>query len=325
MTNRGALNNRTMNINNVRNDVKEKSILCVFCGGNHLSCRCKNVTDVNTRYSIVRRDNLCFICLKRSHQSKFCRLDYNCIKCGRKHNIALCNKNVSEGSQRNEEPNERTVVNNVAHTEVVDTVNQPDADVNNFHGDILLSTTINTVNSRTNESNENSEILLQCALARVGCPGEDKFSTACALFDGCSQRTYVTNELQSKLRLSTVRTERLILRTFASPEGRVQDLKVVQLCVEGKTGAKVYIEALCVPYICSNLKIPTINWVKKEYDFLRDIELADPPSVNHKVQLLIGLDYYFNFITGKTRRGPPGGPVVYWVGWFVALCEILNV
>ena len=75
--NKGYLNNKT------------KVVRCVFCNEKHLSSRCRNVTDINVRYNIVKRDNCCFVCFKTGHRSKDCRLNYSCLKCNKKHSIAL--------------------------------------------------------------------------------------------------------------------------------------------------------------------------------------------------------------------------------------------
>ena len=67
-----------------------ESFRCVFCNEKHLSSRCRNVTDIAVRYNMVRRDNRCSVCLKKNYRSRECRLNYTCIKCNKKHNIALC-------------------------------------------------------------------------------------------------------------------------------------------------------------------------------------------------------------------------------------------
>ena len=161
--------------------------------------------------------------------------------------------------------------------------------------------------------------MLQCALVNVCNPIDTKFNRTCVLFDSCSQRTYITTELQNRLQLTYLRTERLILKTFSSADGRLQDLNVYQLCVKGRNGVKVYVEALCVPYICSSLCPPSIVWIKNRYVYLRDLELAEPPTIRHTVDILVGLDYLYSFCSGRHRHGPSGSPVAVEsiLGWLV--------
>lgn len=311
---RGAHNSHNFNNSNARVTV------CVFCKGSHLASRCNVVTDINVRFDIVKKEQLCFVCLKAGHNSRVCRLNYSCIKCQRRHNIALCGHNNDD--QRKNINDVRQVQNNIAQT----TTNQLDNDeivIRHGDGDAIvhvpeqIQPTPTTI--AVGRTNENNEILLQSALAIVSSPEENTSDETCLLFDSCSHRTYVTFDLKRRLCLPTVRSEKLILNTFSSKQGCLKVLDVVQLCVKGRNGINVYAEALCVPYICSNLKVPSIDGLKGEYGFLRDLELAFPPSVEDKVEVLVGLDYYFSFISGKTRRGPPGGPVAVdsILGWLV--------
>ena len=50
----------------------------------------------------------------------------------------------------------------------------------------------------------------------------------------------------------------ILLKCFASDEGVLKELDVVQICVKGKLKTRnTYIEALCIPFICS--PIPNQN------------------------------------------------------------------
>ena len=123
---------------------------------------------------------------------------------------------------------------------------------------------------------------------------------------------YVTDSLRERLNLKIIRTESLIIKRFASDEGLVKNLDVVQICIKGKTcKINIYIEALCIPHICSPLKNPIFEFVKEKYGYLKGLELAEyfpAEDVNH-IEMLIGLDYYYSIVTGKTVRGPPNSPV----------------
>ena len=99
------------------NGIENREIKCVFCKGKHISSRCRIITDVNTRFNIVRR---CFVCLKKNHRAQECRLKYTCIKCNKKHNISLCQHNDVITSIGNGEKNLPTVNetrNNTIHFE----------------------------------------------------------------------------------------------------------------------------------------------------------------------------------------------------------------
>ena len=72
------------------------------------------------------------------------------------------------------------------------------------------------------------------------------------LFDGDAQRTYITKELKKKLNLLPFKHEKIAIRVFGSTKSKVQNIEVVKFIVIG-TRKIVYVEALVIPTICSNL------------------------------------------------------------------------
>ena len=73
--------------------------------------------------------------------------------------------------------------------------------------------------------------------------------------------------------------------------------------MKGKHGDNIYIEALCV---CSKIRMPSLSWIRTRPLHLREIELTSPPA-NNEVDILIGLDFHFLIIAGRTLLGDPGG------------------
>ena len=127
-------------------------------------------------------------------------------------------------------------------------------------------------------------------------------------FDSCSQRTYYcTDDFKSKLNLERVRTEVILLKRFASDEGVLIELDVVQICVKGKLKTiNTYIEALCIPFICSPIPNQNIDFSENSTKHPLHLQLANTYDNNNKpVDILVGLDYFYNFITGKTIKGAP--------------------
>ena len=106
---------------------------------------------------------------------------------------------------------------------------------------------------------------------------------------------------------------------FAGTEGTLKCLDVVQLCIMGMKDISVYIEALCIPRICSPVKVPTNECIQRNFKHLSKLQLAIPPSVKDEVDILIGLDYYFSLMTGGTICGVPGNPIALesCLGWII--------
>ena len=190
-------------------------IKCVYCKKNHLSHKCLIVTDVKARQAILRREKRCFICTKTNHVAKICRSNYTCMKCKQRHHISICGVNVA----------------------LTEKVTPEIADV---------------ITHQVHHPGESRNIILQSINGVVSNPEDvSKQTVTRILFDGCSQRTYVTEALKTALKLPSIRQESVIIQRFASDKGLAKNLDVTQLCIPEKDGKfSIYIEALCIPYIC---------------------------------------------------------------------------
>ena len=80
---------------------------------------------------------------------------------------------------------------------------------------------------------------------------------------------------------------------------------VTAAAVRLKTNARELLEisALSYPVICSPLP-GKVN--VKEYSHLHGLQLADSSIENQPIDVLIGSDYYWEFIEGETIRGHAG-------------------
>ena len=92
-----------------------------------------------------------------------------------------------------------------------------------------------------------------------------------------------------------------------SDEGVLKELDVVEICVKGKLKTiSSYIEALCIPFICSTIPNKNIDFSENSTKHLLCLQLADTyDNSNKHVDILVGLDYFYNFITGKIIKGVP--------------------
>ena len=129
------------------------------------------------------------------------------------------------------------------------------------------------------------------------------------LFDSGSQRFYISETVWNKLKLKTVRTERVIINTFGQTGGsEVRKLDVVQFNVKHRTDSLfTTIDALCVPTVCSPLTNQYISSVH-DLDEFRGLGFADYEgnTTNLAIGVLVGIDFYHNLITGITLRSKAG-------------------
>ena len=133
------------------------------------------------------------------------------------------------------------------------------------------------------------------------------------IFDSGSLRSYITDDLHKRLKLPVIW---LVIKTFGNVDSKFYDADIVP--VQFIIGQKVIvIECLCSPFICSDLTNQSTNFVSKNYPHLKNLFLADAsPDGNKKIEVLIGADNYYRFISRNVIQGwgeaGQGGGVVPW-------------
>lgn len=86
--------------------------------------------------------------------------------------------------------------------------------------------------------------------------------------------------------------------------------------------AAMYVDAYAVLSICAPLSQQKIELAKASYKHFHFLELADTSSgeVGMPIDILIGSDFYWQFMTGETRFGMYRGPVAIntHLGWVLS-------
>ena len=82
----------------------------------------------------------------------------------------------------------------------------------------------------------------------------------------------------------------------------------VQLCVHGVNGLNLYLTVNTVPVICAPLQNQCIELPRDNIPHLQGLELVDNSSGHSELEidLLVGADFYWIFITGRIIRGELG-------------------
>ena len=113
------------------------------------------------------------------------------------------------------------------------------------------------------------------------------------LFDSSAQRTYITKELKKNLNLTPFKQEKISIKVFGSTESKFQNTDALKFIVIDAR-KNVYLEALVIPTICSNLHNQYSNRaISNNYSHLKNLKLAQESNKTCvKVDTLIGLDYY---------------------------------
>jgi len=178
------------------------------------------------------------------------------------------------------------------------------------------------VTHHTNFVSSSNGVLLQTASAVISDTSGVRKKYTRILFDSGSQRSYISQDLCKSLKLKPLRSEKIIIKTFGDDNSKVQNLDVYQLKVRHiNRNEFCFIEAYCVPKVCSPLSRQDIEFVNKSYPHVRGLMLADSNVNCHdlEVNLLIGVDFYHSFFTGKVRKTSEG-PVASetCLGWVLS-------
>ena len=166
-------------------------------------------------------------------------------------------------------------------------------------------------------------ILLQVATATLHNPSKPHLLMEVpVIFDTGSQQSYLCQTVVDHLKLQSKGKKHLNIMTFGSTAGLTQCCELVKVGI-GK--GDVFIKELMllsVPNICEPLRSPRIQFKIERYPHLQELRLASPCSTNSseiRPLLLIGLDYYWDFVSRETIRSPDG-PVATStsLGWILS-------
>ena len=276
----------------------EKSLSCTYCRQKHPSARCTTITDTRARTNLLKQQGH-FICLRRSHLARNCPSNSTCHNCSGKDHVLICE--FAKSTTAHQEGGSATSADRSDRREDQD------------------RTSLTTVYVDSNTS-----VLLQTAVGEVSSVNQPHIGlTMRILFDSRSQRSYITERARNKLSLFTMRTEKLLIKTFGCKNEQLKECGLVQFYVKGLGvgSSTVQMTAHVVPLICSPLKDQAVQVAQESYEHLVDLELADRPTIgcSSEVDILIGNDIYWCFFTGDLEQGE-FGPVAMktTLGWVLS-------
>ncbi|XP_060570545.1 uncharacterized protein LOC132728870 [Ruditapes philippinarum] len=266
--------------NERKKDVNFRKIfkkVCPFCNDEHSPNECRKVTSYESRIDIVKREHLCFNCL-RKHQVSACRSTNRCRHCQRKHHSSICDKSAK---QSNSKLNPNAASFTIPATSGVS--NQPEAA-------ILHSTT-----------QLRHDVLLKTAVAQI-CSNIVSLETN-ILFDEGAQRSFITEELAEKLQIEQTGSEVVHLASFGDTSQRVRHMRKCCIQLITDDNEKICIDVLIVPKIAVPLR--NINQNILALPYLHGLKLAHPVTNDRdfEISLLIGADSYWKIVQDKVIRG----------------------
>lgn len=119
--------------------------------------------------------------------------------------------------------------------------------------------------------------------------------------------------------------EKIVINTFGHTHSEVKEFEIVRLWAHNANTSlpqfSASMEAICVPEICKPLVNQNAKYYRDSYSHLKHLTLTDfsRGSEEFSVHVLIGLDYYYSFITGEVLRGNEGPIAVKSkLGWILS-------
>ena len=274
---------------------------CVYCGQGHPSSSCNAVTDVAARKEVLRKAGRCYVCLRKHHISRECRLNLSCRRCRGRHHVTICYCRGPEQGTNAPTPQ--------------GSPQEPSNETPSGHGSVQRPTNALYTGAQT-------PMLLQTARLQLFNLNAGRPRTvARAIMDSGSQRTYITYRLRDELNLQTMGTETLRIKTFGTTESHNALCDVVQLGIHTKDSGTLKMTALVVPVICHSLTSQPISHSRECYHHLLDLELADSANVSDvlEVDVLIGSNSYWDLATRRIIRGGSGPTAIHTrVGWVLS-------
>lgn len=270
---------------------KEVEKKCILCKQNHWLFKCSSFLEMNVseRYKFVKKNSLCFLCLKGAHVISQCRSNFTTCHCGKRHNYLL-HKPMDAPSPTQtvsdaEAPNEFNEPAN-SHVSAIDKHSQP------LENEILQS-----FSSNVKESAQKS-VLLSTAELFI----EDKFGNKHMiriLLDSASSVCFLNQKCADLLQLKRSRANISVsgingvnLSVYSKTKARISD-------AEGKYIRDV--EFFIVPNITG--VTPPVHLEIDDLKIPECIKLADRNFYRPgRIDALIGNEYFFEILKGNKFR-----------------------
>ena len=138
------------------------------------------------------------------------------------------------------------------------------------------------------------------------------------IFDGGSQRSYVTDQLKSSLSLPVRSVNTLMIKTFGSSKEQVQTCDVVDLLLKTREDKNFQLTFLAVPMICDPLARQTLSYAVERFLQLSELDLADAGGESD-IDVLVGSDLSRRLVTSRVvqrENGPTAIETVF--GWVLS-------
>ncbi|XP_075149048.1 uncharacterized protein LOC142222851 [Haematobia irritans] len=266
----------------VKGDVAQ----CKLCKDSHVLSSCHRFLsmDRNARISTLRRFRYCFNCLRVGHMYTNCPGANGCLKCNAKHHTLLHKEVPNRGHGQEAVVSSKPGPNTSPRNEIIQS-----STTSNDLGPIQV---YHTQGSRN--------VMLATAWLDIVHLGS-KYAVR-ALIDPCSDESFITERMQTLLKLPTVPISAEVAGLGGCLVSVSDKLARFQISPRGEGGRPLPVEALVVKAVTGN--IPTHSVCIPKSMTLPDLKYADPGfHRSGRVDMLLGGDLYPLVIRGGVRHG----------------------
>lgn len=202
---------------------------CIFCKSTqHLTESCRTDLSLSEKKKLLAADMRCFRCTIKGHRARDCRRRIACSGCRGRHASSICD---------------------------------PDKLNRKAHEDVKGSST--TVCAATTKSNERSDTLTCVLLQTFRAWAVTDYSCRYirGVFDGGSERTFVTEALSRRLKLRCLGFDTIAINTFASVSSCTpKRFRIVELHLRSQhSDVEVALRAIEIPHICRDISVNTMT------------------------------------------------------------------
>jgi hypothetical protein len=124
------------------------------------------------------------------------------------------------------------------------------------------------------------------------------------------------------LGVQPVNKQSLLVKTFGNDSPKLMSCDLVQVSIAATDGLEMYVNTFSVTVICSPISNQVVEVAVEKYPHLNGSDLADnnSPSSDVDINILIGADFYWNFVSNESRRSEGRGPVALStrLGWVLS-------
>ena len=144
-------------------------------------------------------------------------------------------------------------------------------------------------------------ILLQAGEVYVVNERNNKEIKLKVLLDSGSEKSFLSQLTYTCLQLSKICTENLKINAFGNENSQNSLAKNVRFQLKTAENKSIETKAHVTPMICLPTKNQVLNLAKKHFEKY-NANFADQRHLGDEIDLLLSMDYYWTFMTGKVQQ-----------------------